>query len=74
MIVSPSATRITATPRVSPDGSQLAWFTWNHPNMPWDGTELWVASVRPDGLLGPRQRVAGGDETVLLLGFRVFRD
>lgn len=49
-----------AFPRLSPDGSQLCWLSWNHPNMPWDGTELWVAPVQVDGSLGVAQKVAGG--------------
>jgi dipeptidyl aminopeptidase/acylaminoacyl peptidase len=49
-----------SNPRISPDGSQLAWLTWNHPNLPWDGTELWVGELRPDGLVGEVQKVAGG--------------
>ena len=49
-----------STPRLSPDGRRLAWLTWNHPNMPWDGTELWVADVNADGTLGGAARVAGG--------------
>ncbi|MGP1387708.1 MAG: S9 family peptidase [Thainema sp.] len=49
-----------SSPRLSPDGSQLAWLSWNHPNMPWDGTELWVASVQPDGSLDMSRKVAGG--------------
>jgi dipeptidyl aminopeptidase/acylaminoacyl peptidase len=49
-----------ASPRLSPDGSQLAYLTWNHPNMPWDGCELWLADVGPDGKLFHAQLVAGG--------------
>jgi dipeptidyl aminopeptidase/acylaminoacyl peptidase len=49
-----------ASPRLSPDGSQLAWISWNHPNMPWDGTDLWVAPVQADGTLGTPQQIAGG--------------
>jgi len=49
-----------STPRLSPDGSRLAWLTWNHPNMPWDGTELWVADVLPDGSVENAEQVAGG--------------
>ncbi len=55
-----------AYPRLSADGSYLAWISWNHPQMPWDGTELWIAAVQPDGSLGSRQRIAGGSaESVL---------
>lgn len=49
-----------ASPRLSPDGSRLAWLAWNHPNMPWDGCELWVADVQADGSLADARRVAGG--------------
>jgi dipeptidyl aminopeptidase/acylaminoacyl peptidase len=51
-----------ASPRLSPDGTQLTWICWNHPNMPWDGTELWVAEVKADGALGQSQQIAGGLE------------
>ncbi len=51
-----------ASPRLSPDGSQLAWIAWDHPNMPWDGTELWRAEVMEDGTLGKAVRLAGGKE------------
>ena len=49
-----------SSPRLSPDGSQLAWLTWNHPNMPWDGTELWMGNLNEDGSLDKPPRVAGG--------------
>lgn len=55
-----------ATPRMNPDDTILAWLTWNHPNMPWDGTELWVAPISDDGLLGVPEFVAGGiDQSVM---------
>ena len=54
-----------STPRLNPDGSKLAWLTWNHPNMPWDGTELWVADVKSDDSLGQPEKIAGGpDESI----------
>ncbi len=49
-----------ASPRLSPDGTRLAWLTWNHPNMPWDGCELWVATVQEDGSLTSARHIAGG--------------
>ena len=54
-----------SSPRISPDGSSLAWLSWNHPNMPWDGCELWVAELLDDGSLGERRLVVGGvDESI----------
>ena len=44
-----------AAPRPSPDGDRLAWLSWDHPRMPWDGTELWLAG-------------AGGDDAVVVAG------
>jgi dipeptidyl aminopeptidase/acylaminoacyl peptidase len=49
-----------AAPRLSPSGSQLAWLSWMHPRMPWQGTELWLADVGPDGALASARLVAGG--------------
>jgi dipeptidyl aminopeptidase/acylaminoacyl peptidase len=49
-----------SSPRLSPDGTQLAWLTWNHPNMPWDGCELWVGEFGEDGKLVSTRWVAGG--------------
>jgi len=49
-------------PIVSPDGRRFAWLEWRHPNMPWDGTELWVADFKPDGSLDVRKRIAGGED------------
>ncbi len=50
-----------STPRVSPDGTRLLWLTWNHPNMPWDGCELWVADLDDSGMPRDSRLVAGGE-------------
>lgn len=46
-----------SSPRLSQDGAKLAWVTWNHPNMPWDDTELWVADVSAEGTVSNQQKV-----------------
>lgn len=48
-----------SSPAISNDEKKLAWLSWNHPNMPWDGNELWVADFK-DGSLENPQCVAGG--------------
>lgn len=50
-----------ASPCLSSDGQQLAWLAWNHPSMPWDGTELWAGSLTDDGTLIGARRIAGSD-------------
>jgi dipeptidyl aminopeptidase/acylaminoacyl peptidase len=50
-----------AAPRLSPDNTRLAWLEWRHPNMPWDGTELWVGRCAADGTIDEKRKVAGGD-------------
>ena len=47
-------------PAVSPDGTRLAWLAWNHPHMPWDETELWVADLLADGSVATPRKIAGG--------------
>jgi dipeptidyl aminopeptidase/acylaminoacyl peptidase len=49
-----------SSPRMSPDNRFLIWLTWNHPNMPWDGTELWIAEINDIGTLSNPHKVAGG--------------
>ena len=49
-----------AAPRLSPDGRSLAWLSWDHPRMPWQGTELWMADLGADGAVMNPRLVAGG--------------
>jgi dipeptidyl aminopeptidase/acylaminoacyl peptidase len=59
-----------AFPTPSPDGQRLAWICWNHPHMPWDGTELRVAQIS-DGVPGQGRLVKGGlRESVLAPAWR----
>ncbi|WP_159620786.1 alpha/beta hydrolase family protein [Ruania rhizosphaerae] len=51
------------SPRLSPDGALLAWISWNHPAMPWDSSELHVATVADGGARVLHHRtVAGGPQ------------
>ena len=62
-------TDFVAAPRISRDGRQLAWLAWNHPNMPWDATQLWVGRIEDaDGLLhvhDPRREAGGAGESLV---------
>jgi dipeptidyl aminopeptidase/acylaminoacyl peptidase len=50
-----------SSPRLSPDGSRLLWLAWDHPNMPWNGTTLYLAALGPDGMpTGAPEAIAGG--------------
>jgi dipeptidyl aminopeptidase/acylaminoacyl peptidase len=53
-----------AAPRLSPDGRHIVWLQWNHPDMPWDATELWIAAWRDGGLASSRKLVGNGDEAL----------
>lgn len=55
-------TDFCSSPQVSPDGRKLTWLSWNHPNMPWDGTEVWLAEIGEDGSLEDARRIAGGPQ------------
>lgn len=54
--------RFLTGPRISPDGRRAAWIAWDHPAMPWDGTELRVADIAEDGTYQAARTVAGGPE------------
>ncbi|MGY6499330.1 MAG: prolyl oligopeptidase family serine peptidase [Acidimicrobiales bacterium] len=68
-VVLVSGPDFVAAPRLSPDGFEVVWLAWDHPRMPWDGTELWRGSLDRSGphpaVADPR-RVAGGlDESLV---------
>jgi len=61
-----SGSDFLAYPTVSPDGGSLAWIGWNHPQMPWDGTELRVGRFDDDGRVTRWQVLAGSTEESVL--------
>lgn len=50
-----------SSPRLSPDRSRLSFISWNHPDLPWDNTKLWLAQINSDGSLGEIKCIAGGN-------------
>ena len=48
-----------SSPRLSPNQSQLSWITWEHPNLPWDSTQLWLAEINATGELENIRCIAG---------------
>ncbi|WP_371785060.1 prolyl oligopeptidase family serine peptidase [Streptosporangium subroseum] len=66
-----TAQHFLTNPRISPGGTHVAWIGWDHPAMPWDGTELCVAPLDANGSAGPYRVVAGGpDESVIQAEWR----
>ena len=60
-----SGSRFLAQPRISPDGARIAWIAWDHPNMPWDGTELRVGDLEDGRVTSWRTVLGGPAESVL---------
>lgn len=51
-----------SSPCLNRDGTRIAWLTWDHPDMPWDASTLWVAEINASGGLASTRRVAGGGQ------------
>jgi dipeptidyl aminopeptidase/acylaminoacyl peptidase len=61
-----SGSHFLASPRISPDGTKLAWIAWEHPQMPWDGTELRVGAIGEAGSVSEWRTLLGSTtESVL---------
>lgn len=60
------------SPRMSPDGSRLAWVAYDHPNMPWDDTKVWVADIAEDGLLTNKKLVRSYQVSCWPISFHTF--
>ncbi|MEM9275680.1 MAG: S9 family peptidase [Cyanobacteria bacterium P01_F01_bin.143] len=49
------------SPRISPDGKQLAFISWDHPDMPWDSSYLRLGNITPDGSIANIEVIAGAE-------------
>ncbi|MFF4740928.1 S9 family peptidase [Streptomyces sp. NPDC001262] len=63
--LSDDAHRFVTGPRLSPDGRQAVWLAWDHPRMPWEGTELKTARVTEDGRFADVRTLLGGPEEAI---------
>lgn len=54
-----------SNPRLNPDNTQLSWLSWQHPQMPWDGTECFCADLTADNHLSRITRIAGGEQEAI---------
>jgi dipeptidyl aminopeptidase/acylaminoacyl peptidase len=55
-----------SSPRLNENGTKIAWICWQHPNMPFDETELHIAKFSTEGKLKNNKKIAGGnDESVM---------
>ncbi len=54
-----------SSPHVSPDGKRLSWLCWRHPQLPWDGTELWIGEFDEHGTIVNPEQIAGGKKESL---------
>ena len=51
-----------ASPKLNADHTQLCWQSWNHPNMPWDGNQLWLADIDKTGCHVNKKHIAGATD------------
>lgn len=56
-----SGTDFVSSPALNPAGDTLAWITWDHPNMIWDDTKMWMASVTDQGSLSGTETIIARD-------------
>ncbi len=51
-----------SNPRLDPEGRRLTWLSWDHPNLPWDSTQPWLAVIKADGSLDDVTPIPVGDD------------